>query len=106
MILRGLTLNEFNDVIKTIEDEHRVHSFPKNEKCKFIKYVDFSYDTRSSSFWSVTLRGFGEISFRSNSLVCGEYDRHFVPYESMYDWIKNYLQGNWRPKLKSNNENN
>jgi hypothetical protein len=56
-----------------------------------IKYIDTVYDSRFSNIWSVSFRGLGcDVCFNTNTDLK-------LPYENLFDWIMDYLKGDWKP---------
>ena len=86
-MIRSLTLKEFDELMTIIHNDH----FLKN---KNIKYVKSEFDNRSLSIYSISIRKYGSsyITFSTNIpyLLTNEFK-----YNSLFDWIKAYLDDKW-----------
>lgn len=96
MILKALTPEEYIQILQYVDKHHRFGFF--KEGSLNIKYVENSFDSRSRGIWSVTFRGLGEgVPFRTNSFIMISDAESWVPYTRLFDWIMDYLAGNWSP---------
>lgn len=81
---KSLTLKEYADLIEYINKNHKFGSTKKGSK--HIKYVETTFDTRTSTIYRVVLRGFGkEEEFTT---VNGGMDN----YNSLKEGIMEYLE--------------
>ena len=80
---KSLTLREYAELIKYINENHKFGSLKKGSK--HIKYMETIFDTRTSTIYRVVLRGFeGEKEFTT---VNGGMD----DYSSLKEGIMEYL---------------
>ncbi len=88
MELKGMTIDQFKELVKHVQEKHSFYGFNSTYA---IKYIDSCYDSRSSDIWSVSFRGSINLRFSTNSLI----ELNDFKYTSLFDWIMAYLQGNW-----------
>ena len=80
---KSLSLKEYAELIKYINENHKFGSL--NKGSKHVKYINTSFDTRTSTIYRVVLRGFGKE--KEFTTVNGGMDG----YNSLKEGIMNYL---------------
>lgn len=117
--MKGMTFQQYGDVLKLISKYHRFGSpnaFNKQkveeaieegispELAKYglsIKYIDNCFDTRTMEVWSVEFRGMGNhIRFATNfPYIPSELPKDWK-YDNIYDLTMAYLKGEFEPSEK------
>lgn len=84
---KNLSLKEYVELIKYINENHKFGSL--KEDSKHIKYIDTSFDTRTSTIYRVVLRGFGKE--KEFTTVNGGMDDYSSLKEGIIDYLENGL---------------
>ncbi len=109
MMIKGMTLQEYTDVVRFVQKYHKFASVrdsleERNKKYPLmqgsfgntglgIKYVDNCYDSRDQSIWSITFRpGRFGIRFAANHFAMNPKPKNFK-YDTLYNWCMGYLTG-------------
>lgn len=111
--MRGLTLQEFTEVIEFVQKYHSFAEYkPPEERNKIeklfpllkggfgfsIKYVDSCYDSRDKSIWSVVFRrGVLGVCLSTNHFNSINLPPKGWKYHSLFDWCMAYLTGEFVP---------
>lgn len=110
-MLRGLTFEEYADIICFVNKFHRFGIYLGGEKINErnsqymsmhavfgsghlnIKYIDNCFDTRDQTIWSITFRqGRFGVRFATNHFAGKKEPKNFK-YESLHELCMDYLQG-------------
>lgn len=107
--MKGMTLDQLKEVIEFVQEYHRFAGYKSPEKRaelkkQFpnmfeygmgIKYVDFTYDTRTMDIWSVTFRGVG-VRLSTNHYTALSMPPEDFNYSNLYDWCMDFLKGEFK----------
>ena len=111
--MKGLTSDQFKEIVDFAQKHHSFakwisneeleevrKEFPKMKEFGFnIKYIESSYDSRDSTFWSVKFRSFGKsIIFSTNHFNTLNPEPKGFSFNNLYDWIMAYLKCEWNNK--------
>ena len=112
--LLGITLLEFNELIKFVERHHRYTLFLTDDTIEYrkrllpkldpeqgfkIKYIDTCYDSRTNTFWSITFRKGSSYGYK---FTTNHYDKFNPPpkdwkFHTLYELCMAYLKGEFEP---------
>lgn len=84
---KSLSLKEYAELIKYINENHEFGSL--KDGSKHIKYIDTTFDTRTSTIYRVALRGF-EVE-KEFTTVNGGMDGYNSLKEGVMDYLENGL---------------
>ncbi len=109
-----MSISQFKEVVEFVQNHHSFAKWKSDEERKKevelypklleyghnIKYVDCSYDSRTTDVWMVKFRGFDEIAFSTNSFVGidKEMPKDF-PFNSLFEWVMSFLKGEWNDEI-------
>lgn len=101
--MKGLTPQELVEITAFVQKHHTFAYVPDADRINgeygySIKYIDACYDSRQGDYWAVKFRGFGTITFSTNSFLHS--NGASVKYTTMYDWIMTFLKYEWKPEGK------
>ena len=112
--MKGMTIEQFSEVLAFVQKYHKFANWPTSEEEAEIakqypkmpkmglniKYTECSYDSRGNGdIWSITFRGINELTFSTNSKTyLTEKQKLFVTYNNLFDWVMDYLKGEWNVK--------
>ncbi len=106
--MKSLTLKQYVEVVQFVQKYHKFALWQEDEEIKEkqklypniaeygmnIKYIDNIYDSRGKDIWSIGFRGMGShVKFTSNTTLT-------LTYDNMFDWIMDYLTGDWKPNTE------
>lgn len=110
--MKGLTLDQFKEVIEFVQEYHAFGKYKNPEKRaenkeKYpniaeygmgIKYVDSCYDSRDNTIWSVTFRqGVRGVVFSTNKYNAFNLPPDDWNYNKLYDLCMDFLKGEFKP---------
>ena len=109
-MLKGMSTKQFKEIQEFVQKHHHFAKWVSEEKRKKelelypnieehglnIKYIDSCYDTRGGDIWMITFRSFSKITFRTNQFVSINPAPKNFKYTNLYDWVIDYLKGEWK----------
>lgn len=101
-MIKGMTVEQFRKIEMFINEHHKfaLHKENYTYKCKNIKYIDMSYDTRDGLIWQIKFRGFQkrafDTNFFSNYPPFSEDTMFNYPYLDLYAWVMSFLKDEWK----------
>ena len=86
--IKALDNTQFISILNLVNTRHSFGTSGKQ-----IKYIDFSFDTRTQTIWSMKFRGMHEDFEIATNTFCN-YTEEFIEtaHDNMYDYIMEYLE--------------